>query len=380
MTITSLILVFVTVVCVLFLDSRKEPWIQRFLNWLPAILFAYIIPALCTWAFDLELSQGPIHAWSKNLIIPLALLMVMSALSFQQLRLIGARPIVVFASGSAAVALLPLLLVFVFRWLDPESYSLIIDQGYWKGLVPIVGSWIGGSTSQLVLKEVVECPEGLFLTILVLDNILVNIWTILMFQAIQRSDQLNDFFKIKDKVPDFVRDEAPLRKMSLRTVLPTIVISVLCIVVVGFVVEAFLWRVVVFSLLGLALGNLISSWNHAFVLKAGGVCIIVIMAILGLKLDFSSIAIPSVIVLFAIIWLIMHYVVMMLVARMMKLHMAWVPIASMANVGGISTCPAVTAAYNKEWMPHAFILAILSMVSGTGWGLLTIWLFRSLVV
>jgi uncharacterized membrane protein len=47
----------------------------------------------------------------------------------------------------------------------------------------------------------------------------------------------------------------------------------------------------------------------------------------------------------------------------------------MANLGGISTAPAVTAAYKKELMPHAIILAILSMVTGTGWGMLTIYLF-----
>jgi len=47
----------------------------------------------------------------------------------------------------------------------------------------------------------------------------------------------------------------------------------------------------------------------------------------------------------------------------------------MANLGGISTAPAVTAAYEKRWMPHAILLSILSMVSGTFWGLLTIFLF-----
>ena len=71
---------------------------------------------------------------------------------------------------------------------------------------------------------------------------------------------------------------------------------------------------------------------------------------------------------------------MMLLGYFFKLHMAWIPIASMANVGGISTAPAVTAAYNEEWMPHAIILAILSMVSGTTWGLLTVFLFENFLV
>jgi uncharacterized membrane protein len=48
----------------------------------------------------------------------------------------------------------------------------------------------------------------------------------------------------------------------------------------------------------------------------------------------------------------------------------------MANLGGISTAPAVTSAYNKKWMPHAILLAILSMVTGNLWGMFTIFLFE----
>jgi uncharacterized membrane protein len=55
---------------------------------------------------------------------------------------------------------------------------------------------------------------------------------------------------------------------------------------------------------------------------------------------------------------------MIIMAKGLNVHMAWVPIASMANLGGISTAPAVPSAYNKAWMPHAILLAILSMVTG----------------
>lgn len=376
MTLISILIVVGTVSFVLFLDSREHPWVTAVLKWIPAILFAYIVPAICTHIFSLNLGTAPIHVFSKEFIIPLALITVMSSLSVGQLRHIGLRPILVFVSGSAAVAIMPVVLVFLLQFILPDVFELITSDGYWKGLVPLVGSWIGGSTSQLVLKEVVECPEGLFLTILVLDNVLINIWTIFMFQAIKRSDQLNKAFCIEDRVADFVQDEASFKQLSLGTVLPTLLVVLLCIPLVGSIIDSFLGQVVVCSFLGLALGNLLPFWNHAVVLKVGGISIVFIMAILGLKLDFSSISIPVPIVLFSVVWLLLHYVVMMVMARIVKLHMAWVPIASMANVGGISTCPAVTAAYNREWMPHAFVLAILSMVSGTTWGLLTIWLFR----
>jgi len=111
------------------------------------------------------------------------------------------------------------------------------------------------------------------------------------------------------------------------------------------------------------------------VLKLAGFSIVLIMAILGLKLDFENLSLPINLVILVLIWLLLHFLVTLLVARLLKTNIAWVAIGSMANLGGISTAPAVTSAYRKELMPHAIVLAILSMVTGTSWGMLTIFLF-----
>lgn len=371
----ALFVVAFTVVAVMWLNKQKAPLIQGLLNWFPAILFAYVIPAAFTHSTGLDLSGVFLHSLSRNWIIPFAILTVMSALSVPQLKIVGTRPIILFVSGSLIIATLPVVLVLLARVILPSGHDLFITQEYWKGLVPIVGGWIGGSTSQLVLKELVGTPESLFLSVLVLDNILVNIWTILMFQLIKRSDQFNRFFGITEKIPDFVADEIKPNSRTIGSIIITVTSIVLVTVITNWLVVDFLWRVITLSIVGLMLGNFISRWNHPFVLKVGGILIILIMAILGLKLDFSGLSLPIPFVVVAMIWIVAHYVFMMFVAKVLRLHMAWVPIASMANLGGISTAPAVTAAYNEEWMPHAILLAILSMVSGTAWGMLTIYLF-----
>ena len=51
----------------------------------------------------------------------------------------------------------------------------------------------------------------------------------------------------------------------------------------------------------------------------------------------------------------------------------------MANLGGVSTAPAVASAYDKQLMPHAIVLAIVSMLTGTFWGLLALQLFKGLI-
>ena len=372
----GIIIVVITVVVVKKLDSANAKWVRFILDWFPAILFAYVIPAIITHSFSLDLSSIQLHDWSRDLIMPLAILTVMSALSFRQLRHIGWRPIAVFMGGSFTIALMPVLIGFATWLIAPSIYELYISDGYWQGMVTMVGSWIGGSTSQLVLKELSACPEDLFITILVMDNVLVNIWTLIMFQFIQKSDGWNRFFKIKDVVKDFIPDEVKIEKSSLWT------IGIVLLVLLGSYVfiTSFLLKIVLLSVVGLLLGNFIKSWNHTLVLRAGGLLIIMIMAILGLKLNFANVGLPPSLILISILWLISHYVIMILLAWKLKLHMAWLPIASMANVGGISTAPAVTAAYNEEWMPHAIILAILSMVTGTTWGMITIYLMQSIFI
>ena len=297
-------------------------------------------------------------------------------MSFSQLKIVGLKPIILFVSGSFIIAILPPVLVKIIGIFKPALYADFMSAELWKGLVPIVGSWIGGSTSQLVLKEVVDCSEELFVSILVLDNILVNIWTIFMFQMIKRSDQINRWLQLPTAKPPLSSYAENDTKKSSSVTLAVIALVAVCFLIIDI---SFLSKVVILSIIGLSLGNLVSFWDHKIVLKMGGLLILIIMAILGLKLNFNALEIPTMLILISVIWLVLHYIGMMLIAYYLKIHAAWIPIASMANLGGISTAPAVTAAYEKQWMPHAIVLSILSMVSGTAWGLLTIYLFGYMI-
>lgn len=370
------LIIIITVGAIGWLNRQGAKWIQELLNWFPSILFAYVIPALITQIGGLDLSSVYLHSLSRNWIIPFAIMMVMSALSVPQLKKVGARPIMLFVSGSLAIASLPAILVGLTKFISADAYSLFINQQYWRGLVPIVGSWIGGSTSQLVLKELVDCPESLFLSVIVLDNILVNLWTILMFQGIKRSDLLNKYFSIEASMPALQEEGVTLGSRQRASILVTVLSISVVVILINIVTDTYLVRVVTLSIIGLVLGNFVPHWNHPFVLKAGALLIIIIMSILGLRLDFSGLSLPVSFVMLCIVWLLCHYMVMIVIAKLLNVHMAWVPIASMANLGGISTAPAVTSAYNKTWMPHAILLAILSMVTGNFWGMFTFYLFN----
>ena len=191
-----------------------------------------MIPAIITHSFDLDLGSSPIHYYSKWLIIPLAILSVMSAMSFSQLKIVGLKPIILFVSGSFIIAILPPVLVKIIGIFKPALYADFMSAELWKGLVPIVGSWIGGSTSQLVLKEVVDCSEELFVSVLVLDNILVNIWTIFMFQMIKRSDQINRWLQLPTAKPPLSSYADNDTKKSSSVTLAVIALVAVCFFII----------------------------------------------------------------------------------------------------------------------------------------------------
>ena len=372
---TPWLIAMFTVVAVYYLDRWENTYVKSVFDWVPAILLAYIIPAIISYLFNVDYAQANIHEFSKDYFIPLAIIAVMSSLSLGQLRSIGVNPILVFVAGSCFIAIFPVVFIWVFS--DSTLVAdILVGEQYWMGVPPIVGSWIGGSTSQLVLKELVECPENIFLTVLVMDNLLVNVWTVLMFQGIKKSSWLNKVFNITD-----VGLPEDLREVTGKRLHPVLMAMILLGVVVLFnvLLDSFILKVVLLSLVGLVLCNLLPKWNYAFALKAGGILIIIVMAVLGLKLQLATLGFNLPFLGFLIVWLVGHFIFMMAVAKILNVNMAWVPIASMANVGGIATAPAVTAAYNKKWMPHAIVLAILSMATGTFWGMLTIYLLKKVI-
>lgn len=210
-----------------------------------------------------------------------------------------------------------------------------------------------------------------------MDTILVNIWPILMFQGIKKSNRLNTWLKVTDiALPEDIRVEKGVTLSPWLCILLVLGIVVLS----NFLIHSFVVKVVHLSFLGFLLSNFMQGWNYRFALKSGGILIIVVMAVLELKLQIATFGFNMPFLGFLTVWLVGHFVFMLFIAKLLNVNMAWVPIANMAYVGGIAAAPAVTAAYNLKWMLHAIVLAILSMATGTFWGMLTVWLLRRFVV
>lgn len=353
---------------VIYIAKYKNKIVQKILHWLPAILLTFLIPGILSFIFDLSLENIPLHDWSKAFIYPITIFCIMSSMSLAQLKIVGVKPLLLFFIGSFTIAVIPTFL-FMFYFMGSEQMLEL-----WRGVIPIVGSWIGGSSSMLVLKEYVSVREDLFLSVLLLDNMIQNIVMIFLFQIIRRTDHFNQKFKISQSIHFAEKDTHG--HLTPKNPYWSLLIGVLITGTVVWLEFDFIINVIILSILGLVIGNVLKFWSFGINLKIGSIGIIVIMSILGLKLKFNDFELPWVLILFMINWMIINIMVIAYFNYKLKISMAWGPIAMMANIGGISTSPALASAYNKKLMPHAVVLAIVSMATGTFWGFLTTFLIE----
>lgn len=224
----------------------------------------------------------------------------------------------------------------------------------------------------LVLKELAETPETLFLSVLVLDNVIVNIWTLFLFQWIKKTPWLNQRFGREEVVFN-----TEITNERQKTNLFWSLTAIASIVALASLFNlSFLIKIILFSLLGMLLANVFRFWDHKTLQKLSKLLIIAVMSVLGLKLNLNYLEFNPRLITFLSVWMVLQFGLSFWLALRMNISLVWVPLASMANVGGVSTAPAVASAYDKQLMPHAIVLAIVSMVTGTFWGLITLQLMK----
>ena len=98
---------------------------------------------------------------------------------------LGNKALLIFFTGTLGIIIGGPIALYAVSFFSEPFHLAAQEGGYWKGLVTITGSWIGGSSSQLALKEIYGCSEELFVIILVIDALVavrgIGRWTAEMF-------------------------------------------------------------------------------------------------------------------------------------------------------------------------------------------------------
>ena len=129
------------------------------------------------------------------------------------------------------------------------------------------------------------------------------------------------------------------------------------------------WTVLFITLLGtlLAMTRLGSIKG---IEELSNILLYIVIALIASRADLRGVQNGQWWLLFGFMTLEVHVIVMIIMAKVLRLDIFTCAVASMANIGGTATAPVIAGSYNDALVPIGIVMALLGYVIGTGGGLL----------
>jgi len=134
--------------------------------------------------------------------------------------------------------------------------------------------------------------------------------------------------------------------------------------------QGFFWIVVLATVLGIAL-SFTSARNYegAGASKIGSAFLYVLVATIGMKMNLRELYhqwdIYWSVILIGLVWMGVHIITLLAVAKWIRAPFFFVAVGSQANVGGAASAPIVASAFSPALAPVGVLLAVLGYAVGT---------------
>ncbi|HSR69209.1 MAG TPA: DUF819 family protein [Acidobacteriota bacterium] len=390
------VLVFCTGVCAFVFWISNRSWAKKFFSVIPAILFIYYLPTFAS-TLGLIPTSSPTYDWMRDYLLPFALFLLMVTTDVPTILRIGPKALGMMLAGTLGIVIGgPLALAVFGSWLPEDA---------WKGLAALSGSWIGGGGNFAAMKEAVGAPDSIIGPIIVVDTAVGYTWMgVLMFLAgyQNRIDRwngadntvLNDLNK---RLASF--QESRSRPTSLEDGCIILALgfagAVLCrqlgiwffqlsdpwlrgtVPAVASIFSDFTWTVIFISTLGLGLSfTRLRKIDEAGGSSLGYVGLYLFLTSIGAKADLMGIVQAPMLALTGAVWILVHVVILVLAARLMKAPLFLLAVGSQANVGGAASAPVVAAAYYRAMAPVGLLMGVFGYLIGNYAALLCAFLLR----
>lgn len=373
----SLLTIFALIVGAIYFIKEKTP-ARRFFNYVPPIIWLYFLPMLGT-TLGIFPSESPLYDWTIDLLLPPALVLLLLSVDIKALVRLGPKAVGTMLFGTLGVVLgAPLALLLFKAWVPDNT---------WMGLASLSGSWIGGSSNMVAIKESIQCPEDLFGNMIVVDVLVGYGWMGIVMSLSSIQDKVDRFFKVDRSIVDDLnrrmaefqtKGRRPLEFVDLAIILAIALGAGLLatrigefLPPIGTIITAFGWTVIFSAAFGIGLSfTPASKLEGAGASHVGNWFIYFLLTTLGAQADLR--AILDVPVFFAIgaVWILFHATILFTGGRLLKAPMFLIATGSQANIGGVVSAPIVASVYQPSLAPVGLLLGVLGNVVGLYAGLL----------
>ncbi|NCP20119.1 MAG: DUF819 family protein [Erythrobacter sp.] len=372
-----------------YLRQRGGVWDKVF-TFVPIILLAYLIPSLLVSFGVIDASNSNLWTIAKDYFLPAALVLLTLSIDLKGIIGLGPKALIMFFTATLGIIIGGPIALWIVAQFDP---SIIAGQGAdaaWRGFATLAGSWIGGGANQTAMLEVYGYNIENYGAMVAVDIVVANIWMAFLLYGAGMHERVDRWLGADSSAVDRLRDS--MASFSERVArVPT---ANELIVLVGFtfgtvafshwsagwlsywfinmmgpdavLASEFFWIVVNATTIGL-----LFSFTPARELegigasKIGTVFIFLLVAVIGTKMDIFQLGDAPLFMAVGLIWMTIHSVLLLVVARIIRAPFFFVAVGSKANVGGAASAPVVAGAFHPALAPVGVLLAVLGYALGT---------------
>jgi uncharacterized membrane protein len=104
--------------------------------------------------------------------------------------------------------------------------------------------------------------------------------------------------------------------------------------------------------------------------ELANIMLYLMVALIASRADFASLTQAPLYIFAGFVVIAIHAGIMVLFAKLFKLDLFSIGVASLANIGGVASAPILASAYSKALIPIGVLMAMMGYIIGTFGGLM----------
>ena len=332
---------------------------------IPAVVMIYafsmFLASMHVFEYNEEINS--IYKLTKTNLLPAMLFLMLLQIDFSHFFKLGKSLLIAYI-----LALVSLMIGFIVVAI---LFNFNADMSAAFGA--LAGSWMGGTANMIAVGSALEVGEEAFAYALVVDSVNYTLWVMLLLFLVPFAKTFNHFTKSDENVA-YLGEVGCACTMGAKRywllIFTAIVVSFLAQFISEYItlLNKTTTIVLLASIFGV-LGSLTRLKEVNGSSEVATTMLYIIVALIGSKAVFDNFLDVGIYVLAGFVILLIHALIMILGAKIFKLDLFSVAVASLANIGGVASAPILAAAYNKSLVSVGVLMAIMGYLIGTFGGL-----------
>ena len=372
-------------------NSNKNIW-RKFYKFVPSLLLCYFIPSIFNSLGIISGEDSKLYFVASRYLLPTSLVLLTISIDLPQILKLGPKALIMFLTGTFGIIIGGPISILIVSYFAPNLLNGMEFDLIWRGLSTVAGSWIGGGANQAAMKEIFQVDDAIFSTMIAVDVIVANIWMAFLLYGAGIHNKIDKVLDAESSAIEELKNKIENYRAQILKI-PEL-LDTIKIMAVGFGVTAlahigsdliapyiklnapylakfsltsgFFWLIVISTTVALFLSfTRIRDLEGSGASRYGSLFLYILVATIGMKMDIMAIFDNPGFFVVGLIWMSLHALLLIMMAKLIKAPLFFLAVGSQANVGGAASAPIVASAFHPSLAPVGVLLAVFGYAIGT---------------